>query len=388
MEINRVNIFAACIFLFFIFCSISSPLLGFYISLSFLALVGFSFPYRLPICIIAIITGSLIYSSRILGFVSGDDFFNQYYPLYQSIGNPQMADTQTFGGGLEIGLYVFFYIIKNIYSGGQEYVLFCITFFCLALFYIWIEKFFVKTIEPSKRSLCIASAIAFFGLFVTTQLTRQAISTVFILYTISFFTQGDKKKSLAALIIAGTFHLTALPITAVIYIYMYGNSKWKKITLFSIMFFSLFFYALVKIIAHANIFMGIASKFLYYVDHNSASLSNAYYWRHLIVCSLLSLYLFSKNHKEYKNLIIYGTISYLSLVTIPFASDRTMMPLTIYLLGIIVFLSFYKISNIYRYLLVIYCFFRFFQLGPFYDYKCTGAIYCLWGGYNWYTSFL
>lgn len=114
-------------------------------------------------CAIAILSGSMIYASRVVGNIYGDDFFTTYYPLYQAISlGEESFFSSGFGGGVEFGLPLVFKIISLILPDeSQAAIMVFISFFCLFLFYVWIEKFFVKEINSKYISLSIASAFLF-----------------------------------------------------------------------------------------------------------------------------------------------------------------------------------------------------------------------------------
>lgn len=375
---------------FFIVCFLISPLLSFFLIIIFLILVKIEdFTLRAPLVIMAFVSGCLIYSSRVVGNVYGDDFANEYYPLYENLYKGHGIFDSEFGGGVEIGLSIYFKILTLILPHlSPSIVMFSVSMLCAVLLYIWIEVFFFKENIVENKTLLLASVLAFFGFFVTTQLMRQAISSVFILFAISYF--NDKKILISGIfvIIGCIFHLTVLPFSLLYYILMYSSKKKKLIVLSSFFVFGVLFSVILSVIASSGLFFGIVSKFLYYLKNTQSGISTAYYWKILIPMIFLS-FLFSKNNlKSLKSLLLYGLLCYLCIVSIPFASDRVFMLLNIYLLGGVVYMAFGKILNCYKVILILFCVFRFFSQGPFYDTECTNTALCLWGSYPWVGSLL
>lgn len=371
------------ILLFALLTLYASPLISFYFIIFIFIFTNVDFATRFPLSIIMVISGAMIFSSRELGVVTGDDFYNQYYPLYLNILNGGHVFTNEFGGGVEVGLAFFFKVISISGIRDPSYVLFCISFFTLFLFYLWLELFAFENIENSK-TLLIASTFAFVGLFTITQLTRQAMAMVFVMYAISFFYRGRYLYFTISLLLGVLFHLTAIPIFVITYVFMYGTISNKNKIAIVIILFSLLFHFIVAKIVGSGLFWGVQSKFAYY-EYNDLATQSSYYLRHLVVSSIILLVLNRKEilNNRYLSLLLYGTVAYVALLPIPFASDRMLMPLTTYLLGFVICLVFNRVSILYKLLLLTYCIFRFIQLGPAYDETCRNAIFCLWYSYPW-----
>jgi hypothetical protein len=73
---------------FFLLHVLSSPLLAFYLAIILLALINIAeTPLRVMIGTVAVLAGSAIYSSRVIGFSTADDFYNTYLPTYSIIAH-------------------------------------------------------------------------------------------------------------------------------------------------------------------------------------------------------------------------------------------------------------------------------------------------------------
>lgn len=369
---------------------IISPLISFFIIAVVLIILNIEdIKLRAPLSILGFLSGVAIYSSRLVGNIYGDDVANEYYPLYQKMLNGGDVFDSGFGGDIEFGLPLYFKIISFFLPHLDENgIIFCISALCCLLFYIWIELYFFKEVEIKNKSLLIASIIIFFGFFVTTQLMRQAISTVMILYAISSYRQGARIKSVIYLFFGSIFHLTALPFSVINYIFLYSNHKKRILVSFFFVLFGLSFITILKLVSSSGIFYGVVSKFLYYLRNTSNGFDTAYYWKVLLPISLVSIFFAKKSHQQFKWFLFYSLLGYFSLIQIPFASDRCFMLINVYLLGAIIYFSFERIFGIYQIILLLFCAFRFIQLGPLYPSHCGRTVLCLWGEYPWIGSFL
>lgn len=375
---------------FFTVLVIISPLIAFFFIALVLILLNIGdIRIRAPLSILGLLSGVTIYSSRLVGNIYGDDVANVYYPLYQDMLIGGDFFDSGFGGGVEFGLPLYFKLLGFFFPHLNENgVIFAVSSLCSLLFYIWVEGYLLKEIKIKNKSLFIASIIVFFGFFVTTQLMRQAISTIMVLYFISSYKQGAKAKSLIYLFLGTIFHLTAIPFALMNYIFLYGHHKKKIIITVFFVFFGLFFISILNLVSGSGFFYGIVSKFLYYLHNASNGIETAYYWKILIPLFVASLFFAKKQHNNFRWFLFYSLIGYLSLIQIPFASDRCFMLLNVYLLGAIFYISFERIIGVYQILLILFCIFRFFQLGPLYPTPCGGTVLCLWSKYPWVGSFL
>jgi hypothetical protein len=367
-----------------------SPLITFCLVAVILTLLNIDdVKIRAPFSILGLLSGVAIYSSRLVGNIYGDDVANEYYPLYQEMVNGGNVFDSGFGGNIEFGLPLYFKLLGFLLPHLDENaVMFSVSALCSVLFYIWIETYFFKEIEIKNKSLFIASIVLFFGFFVTTQLMRQAISTVMVLFVISNYRQGKKGKSIIYLVLGSIFHLTAIPFALINYIFLYGTHKKRIIISFAFVFFGMLFISILKLVAGSGIFFGVVSKFLYYLKNTSNGIDTAYYWKILIPIFLVSLFFVKKQNEMFRWFLFYSLIGYLSLIQIPFASDRCFMVLNVFLLGAVIYFSFERIIGVYQIILILFCIFRFIQLGPLYPSQCGGTVLCLWAEYPWIGSFL
>lgn len=390
LKVNNKMVLLAVISLCLTALVFISPLIAFCsVSIIMILLNIDDVKIRAPLSILGFLSGVAIYSSRLVGNIYGDDVANEYYPLYQEMVNGGDVFDSGFGGNIEFGLPLYFKMLGFLMPHLDENaVIFSVSALCCLLFYIWIETYFFKEIEIKNKSLFIASIIVFFGFFVTTQLMRQAISTVMVLYVISSYRQGKTGKSIIYLTLGAIFHLTAIPFAMINYIFLYGTHKKRIIITFAFVFFGLLFISILKLVSSSGLFFGVVSKFLYYLKNTNNGIDTAYYWKIIIPVFLVSLFFIKKQNEMFRWFLFYSLIGYLSLIQIPFASDRCFMLLNVFLLGAIIYFSFERVIGVYQIILILFCLFRFIQLGPLYPSHCGASVLCLWAEYPWIGSFL
>lgn len=379
------------IFMFFLLCYFTSPLLCFYLAIIFFSFVSLnSLPIRFAFSIIIIISGATIFSSRVVGISLGDDFYYVYMPVYQAIKNGASVFNGYYSSGAEFVLPVLFKIFSVVdntfFVNGMTYssLMFCFIVTFSLLFYFWMEIFILPRIEVNK-TLCLMSAFIFLNFFMLGYMMRQAFSTLFILYSLGFFSQKKLKSAYMMALVASCTHLSAIPILFIFYIYMF-RGRIAKITLIStISFFSLSF-AFIKTYILSSGLLGVATYKLDYYNQDIGDLGHGYIV-HMLFLMTFSYLFISEKWKEFRSLIFFGGLTYFILFPIPLASDRILMPLTSFMLGFLIFISLGRYSRFLRYALIPYCILRFLKYGPLYNGYGVDSYY-LWHFYPWFGSFI
>ncbi|HHP5601965.1 TPA: EpsG family protein [Klebsiella pneumoniae] len=355
------------LFFFFIIIGAYSPVTGFYIPLIFLALTAVTArKFRSIIVFIAIFNGAFIVASR--NYIYGspiDDFYNIYYPVYEYVRSGGTIFYTDFSGGIEFILPLYFKVLSLIYSSSaQVYVLASVSFLCYFLFYLWLEFYGMEKIDSTKQSLCIASALGLMNILVTTQSMRQALSSCFVLFAISMYRHSQRKRSLVFFILSVCAHTTGLIFAPLFSILLYGNKRIKLILLSIILLISVFFGAFISVALSLNIFGAATYKLLYYTSTEITQVSELGIdnLKFLFICVILSFFFFARDKIEYKSLLLYGIIIFIALLPIPVLPARFMFLVYYYLIGYILFLSAYKISNVYRIVLIIFLIYKTVKL--------------------------
>lgn len=366
-------------------CSVAlyvSPLVGLYLTILFFLFVKVdSVIFRIPAELFAILCMSIISASIQVGYGHGDDYYNVYIPAYELIKHGESIFS-FFSGGVEFGLPLFFYLLNKVFPDVNYIQLSgIITFIYASLFIIWIERFFLKNIDDKYKGVAIASLLIFFNYLVLVHLMRQSMATIFVLFSIGYFLELNKKKGGVFFIIACICHLSSAIIIP-LFLILLSEKKFLKISITAFIIFAVVMFKIVVgfIVAH-NIFGVATYKMAVYQDDVIETTAGAGFILHFIVLFILSRFDFTDENQNYKSLIFYSCPAYLSLTVIPFASDRLFMPITGFILGGLFFVCFKRYITIFRLLLVGYCIIRFLRLGPYSD-----NIYGLWFNYSWLGS--
>jgi undecaprenyl-phosphate galactose phosphotransferase len=153
------------ILIFFIIMFIVSPVLSFFGLIVFFSLIRIDERLiRFLFAMLALISGVAIYASRFVHPVElgGDDFSNQYYPLFKSLSSGASIFSSQFGGGVEFGLAAIYKVI-GFFNPTATYweIFFIVSFLCVFLYYIWFERFIVSRLSGRDITLCLASALLF-----------------------------------------------------------------------------------------------------------------------------------------------------------------------------------------------------------------------------------
>lgn len=369
--------------------SFVSPVIAFYYSLSLLVMFPreFSNKYlRSYISIIAIINACIIFSSRVYLQSSSDDF-GHYYASYLSL--VRGGTLAQYSQGFEF-LISYFFKLTIILFGKLSVpdLFFCVSLFSSLTFYTWVEYFGLKDIDDNKKSLCVASCLAFFMYAMSIQLMRQMLATPFLLFALSYGLRNIKGKVFYVLAIGG--HLSSLPLYFVLKTYM-GDNKRRQIILTG--FFVLFGVSFAVILNHLSLFTGlpvvgqIFSKLQYYNGAAGSSDKGGNTFLKYMVVMLIGFFFFGPKHNsEFKKLFLLSVIPYCALIFIPLLSSRIFLLISTVALGYFMFLAFYRASLLYRILLILYFVVRVFTLGPYYDYKNDG--FDLWYSYPWIYDYV
>ncbi|MEH0869087.1 EpsG family protein [Serratia liquefaciens] len=363
-----------------------SPLLGFYCSLIYLAIQGFSLRIlRVNIAIIAIISGAFIVSSRNTLMVIGDDF-NINYAVYQLMQNGGSIFYHEFSGGIEFILPLFFKLIGYFFNiENPVYVFFSVTVLCLTLFYIWLEKYGLKYIDLDKKALCVAASLGLFVLFSSTQLMRQMISTAFVLYAVSFW--FEKKKILFSIFIllAIFSHLSAVLLFFVITILIDENKFRKYVMLIVCVFFVSLFTIFLSYITGSNLLGAATYKFNYYASTELAGFNLDSFFKFLVIMWAGAILFRDKINEKWNNLLFFGGALYIIFLPLPLASDRILMVMVSYLPGFLMFISFYRATLLFKIMLIAFFILKILLLGPLYNGGALEGME-LWKSYPWFNK--
>ncbi|RDU59726.1 EpsG family protein [Helicobacter marmotae] len=184
-----------------------SPLLSFICALCVLfgAYCVLSSPMRISLGVCIILSGSIIYASRVYFHWEGDDFI-RYFQAYSLLAREGFGHINIYG--LEAGLPLFYMALVGLFGElSPAGVLFWTILFPSVLFLVWLEQYAMKHLDNANKALCVFFTFLFFDFYIPTEYTRQCISSIFILYALCV--KGAFWRY-AHIIFALCFHLSAI----------------------------------------------------------------------------------------------------------------------------------------------------------------------------------
>ena len=315
--------------------------------------------------LILIVSMALIISSRRFGFES-DDFIN-YYDFFTRIKDYGFSDIFYFGGGIEFGLGIFFYIISiitpNITPNG---LIFLTSLFALILYVLFIEIIIIPKFETKYSVFIILFGVLFCDVFFSTQLVRQFIASIFVLF--SLFSDKLRVK-LLFLIIAVIFHVSSLPIFFLVYIVIRCNF-FVNLIVVGILYIYISYFNLIK--SYLTGFDPVLAAKLGHLDHAiEMSSTDFYFFKKYILLFMISIivYFCRKTYSSSKMLIekeiLLKLVIMLALGMVlssgTFFFSRLYMPINIFLFGYCYFYCFWKLDgNIIKFLLLVILSYKFY----------------------------
>lgn len=383
--------FLAFVVVLLLISLIISPDVSLYLGIGILTFVNLDLKiYRSCVALFLIVSGALMFASRATGLSLGDDFYHVYLPVINSLEMGSSVFQPYYSSGVEFILPIIFKTILSIYSvffnnnPSEPDLLFIFTFSIAALYYVWMERFFLKNIEGNK-SLCLAMGFLFLNFFVMGYMIRQAWSTIFILFALGYFSEGKINRAVLFSLLAIFTHLSAIPIIIIFYTYTYRDKLAKNIVLGIILFISLAFSFVRDYILSSGV-LGVATYKMQFYDTDQSDAAHSFVY-HFILLIFLAFFSLDEKYTKLKSLIIYGGISYFLLMPIPLASDRILMPFTSFMLGGVLFLCITKYQKLVQAIIFPYLIIRFLRFGPLHVF---GGVYSdpysVWYTYSWFGS--
>ncbi|BEL79524.1 hypothetical protein SM12BL3_08310 [Serratia marcescens] len=363
-----------------------SPFIAYYLSLIVIALAPeMKNLTRRIFGVLIVLAGTVYIASRNADGSMADDVTNVYYPHYRNIfrGSDYFS---TYSGGWEPVLGGLFKLLAiSTDELVPKYILmFIFVFLPYLIFYIWLEKFGLEFISRDKKNLCMAASLGVMGLMTLSIQLRQGLSTPMLLLALGYLHNKSRIKSTFFAILAALTHLTAIPIYFILRIFTGENKKHKIIGLVFIGCFVVLFQFFVGAILSGNLLGAASYKFRYYADRESTITLLSFFFA-LVIMIFAGSFFFDKNEnlKGWRSYILWGGAAYIMLLPIPLASERFFMPMSVFLMGYLLFLSFSRVSTIFRLLLILYFIYKFLTVGPFYGVVGIAEGFEFWSSYDW-----
>ena len=190
-----------------------SPLASYIGALLFLTLCS-RFLYRVvrvAAGIVTVLSGASIWASRTFGESLSDDFA-QYYEIYGRINNHEW--TSGVIPGYEFALPAFLKLISLVFPNlTPNGLMFVVTTTAGLILLAYLERFGLDEFPREKKGYGVAMVFLFFSFVMVTQLTRQMLSSVLLVY---LFFVVRPAWTCASLMAASATHITAVAVHAVV----------------------------------------------------------------------------------------------------------------------------------------------------------------------------
>ena len=201
---------------FLCLCYMFSPLASYLGALLYLTVFSHRLSTRVRIAtgVVVIISAASIWASREVGRNASDDF-EFYYDMYRRVGALEWGAERI--PVYEFGLPLLFRIIRiglpDLTPNGLMFVLTSVTGLILLF---CVERFGLTGFARGKRAYCVAMALLFFSFVLTTQLTRQMLSSAILV--LAFFSLKALPRGLWVLL-ASVVHVSAVGVYAVVRVF-------------------------------------------------------------------------------------------------------------------------------------------------------------------------
>lgn len=202
---------------------------------------------------------AMLVGSRPLDPYDSNDI-DGYYAVYQNLAGGDLSELAHFGGGFEVALpsmmYAWSWLLPPLSVNG---LMFCLAFSSALLFAVWLEKTYYsdgKALRPALMGICIVMLNAYFS----TQLARQFLSLIMLLYA---FSAVGRWRQTTYLTFAAAFHLAAIPFFLIYRLARRGWVGWLAI-IFSALLLRIFF---ARLLIEFNVLpAAVAEKLFYYTE--------------------------------------------------------------------------------------------------------------------------
>ena len=328
--------------------------------------------------VIAAFASALIAGSRQV-FISPSDDFKSYYSLYLQFFHNNFSNFFEYHH-IEIAYPVLIFLVSRLpLLFSPNLLIFFLVFFSYIIFIIWIESYGLNHIDEEKKALVVAFSLLFVNFVIASQLVRQFISSMFLLFAFSI----PNIKRYIYLIIAALFHLSALPI------YLLYLFSVKKPKLSAIIVFIAAFVFVMNFQYFINLFIGIKMPIFgagYYIAHKQYGFLSYYHniKRTAMMILLLVLFLFfgkNASARQWKYFTFNMIILYFLFYTIPLASLRTTLIIISILIGYLISMIILpKFPKLIFYFFIAAIIFRLYEITIISPHSANG--FALWKAYG------
>ncbi|CAN5789501.1 hypothetical protein BH11GEM2_BH11GEM2_07160 [soil metagenome] len=239
-----------------------APMLAFYGGVLFLLLCSTRLNRRTVrwISLICAFGISVSMASR-KTFGEADDFTN-YYKVYLDVLATGSKALGVFGN--EVGLPLFYRILAVPGIRNPVLPLFAVAMLSSVLLVIWLDRHGSRLFPPERYGSVVAVTLLFCGFLMSTQVTRQFLSSCFLLFAIS----NPRGRGLMWLLVATLFHQTALPLFVLIKVAVRYRWRFLIATAIFTLVILVYFQAIVRLGLSVNLnAFAVGAKLLYYAGY-------------------------------------------------------------------------------------------------------------------------
>lgn len=216
---------------------------------------------RIVLGVVAAISLSMMTGARPLDPAAPNDI-DSYYDIYLGLAAGEWERLTTFGGGAEVAMPLLMaawsFVLPDLSANG---LMFCLSLTAALLMMAWVESTF-RDWPAQRRAVMLGACLLLLNLYFATQLSRQFLSLIVLLFAIS---APRRSSQFGWLVLAASFHLTALPFFGIYLLARRGPWGWLALFTLAIVL-RLYFVDLVGALGIVPV--AVAEKLLYYADND------------------------------------------------------------------------------------------------------------------------
>jgi hypothetical protein len=265
-EEQLTSTFKALIALAFLASFFAPPLA---LAFAVVLILGTAYKARplLPFAILAYAhAGAVIFASRDFSAASAD--FLKYFGIYESIvrGSGEQLEDALLEFGPEIGLPGLYLAFRLLGLGGLSIngLAYVQTLLTSAAILVMLARHVFREREGGDNALVIVGACLVYSFFFSTQLSRQVLSSVFLLNAIHC--EGDRKRTALWVLLGTAFHVSAPFLFLLVILLRTSNRSAMIVVLVGAGSALLIEYVVPLLIAEGLASLPLASKLFFYAD--------------------------------------------------------------------------------------------------------------------------
>ena len=251
---------------------------------------------------------------------------NVYYGVYQIVNNDIKSGLSFFGGGLEIGWSLLYWVVGRFLTLEPIQLALVNSIISFLLIFIWMEKIVIPNVNINERGIIYFFFLLFANFIMFGFLQRQSLTLGFLLFALT----ARKTRTLVFLVfIASLIHLSSIPIGITIYLARKINFTPKKMIILIIVLIILRLTIVPILIAIMSIIsFDVVSHKLQGFSENGFNISTLRYFI-LYLCLLPFLFKERKfdtvNERYIYNYAIVSTLAIVAFVGVALFADRIFM---------------------------------------------------------------